>query len=45
MDEERGSSSGRHPILSINEVLRDGKLTRDKNKVRKRDRLAGNVHT
>lgn len=32
VDEEQSSSSGRHPILSINEVLREGKLTRDKNK-------------
>ncbi|KAK2461622.1 hypothetical protein APHAL10511_006085 [Amanita phalloides] len=32
VDEEQGSSSGRHPILSINEVLREGRLIRDKNK-------------
>ncbi|KAF8632974.1 hypothetical protein AX15_001571 [Amanita polypyramis BW_CC] len=33
VDEEQGSSSGRHPILSINEALREGKLIRDKNKI------------
>ncbi|PFH54828.1 hypothetical protein AMATHDRAFT_134263 [Amanita thiersii Skay4041] len=31
-DEEKGSATGRHPILSINEVLREGKLVRDKAK-------------
>ncbi|KAG6885406.1 hypothetical protein C0993_002139 [Termitomyces sp. T159_Od127] len=31
-DEEQGSVSGRHPISSINEILRDGKLTRDRAK-------------
>lgn len=33
MDEEQGAVSGRNPISSINEVLREGKFTRDKTKV------------
>ncbi|KAI0936742.1 hypothetical protein AcV5_004806 [Taiwanofungus camphoratus] len=32
MDEEQGAVSGRNPISSINEVLREGKFTRDKTK-------------
>ncbi|KAG6860246.1 hypothetical protein C0995_013739 [Termitomyces sp. Mi166 len=31
-DEDRGSVSGRNPISSINEILRDGKFTRDRGK-------------
>ncbi|KAG6890731.1 hypothetical protein C0992_013114 [Termitomyces sp. T32_za158] len=31
-DEAQGSVSGRNPISSINEILRDGKLTRDRGK-------------
>ncbi|KAH9836975.1 Sec8 exocyst complex component-specific domain-containing protein [Rhodofomes roseus] len=31
-DEEQGTVSGRNPISSINEVLREGKFTRDKSK-------------
>lgn len=31
-DEEQGSVSGRNPISSINEILREGKFTRDKTK-------------
>jgi exocyst complex component 4 len=31
-DEEQGSVAGRNPISSINEVLRDGRFTRDKQK-------------
>ncbi|EIW64251.1 exocyst subunit SEC8 [Trametes versicolor FP-101664 SS1] len=31
-DEEQGAISGRNPISSINEVLRDGRFTRDKGK-------------
>ncbi|TDL28204.1 hypothetical protein BD410DRAFT_818641 [Rickenella mellea] len=31
-DEEKGAAPGRNPISSINEVLREGKFTRDKNK-------------
>lgn len=34
MDENQGLVSGRNPISSINEILRDGKLTRDRGKVR-----------
>jgi exocyst complex component 4 len=33
-DEQRGLVSGRNPISSISEVLRDGKFSRDKGKVR-----------
>lgn len=33
-DEERGATSGRHPIASINEVLREGRVIRDKSRVR-----------
>jgi exocyst complex component 4 len=33
-DEEQGSVSGRNPISSINEILRDGKFARDRTKVR-----------
>lgn len=33
MDEERGVASGRNPINSINEVLREGRIGRDKAKV------------
>jgi hypothetical protein len=32
-DEEQGSVAGRNPISSINEVLREGRFTRDKQKV------------
>jgi hypothetical protein len=32
-DEEQGVVSGRNPISSINEVLREGKYNRDKSKV------------
>lgn len=32
-DEEQGTVSGRNPISSINEVLREGKFNRDKTKV------------
>jgi exocyst complex component 4 len=32
-DEDQGSVSGRNPISSINEILRDGKFARDKTKV------------
>ncbi|KAF8640668.1 hypothetical protein AX17_000325 [Amanita inopinata Kibby_2008] len=32
-DEDRGSPSGRHSILSINEALREGKVVRDKSKM------------
>jgi hypothetical protein len=32
-DEQQGSSSSRNPISSINEILRDGKFNRDRNKV------------
>jgi exocyst complex component 4 len=32
-DEEQGSVSGRNPISSINEILREGKYSRDKAKV------------
>ena len=32
-DEEQGVVSGRNPISSINEVLREGRYTRDKSKV------------
>ncbi|OCF43069.1 exocyst complex component 4 [Kwoniella heveanensis CBS 569] len=31
-DESQGSNLDRHPIMSINEVLRDGKVARDKQK-------------
>ncbi|KII94197.1 hypothetical protein PLICRDRAFT_171865 [Plicaturopsis crispa FD-325 SS-3] len=31
-DEEQGAVSGRNPISSINEILREGKFTRDKTK-------------
>ncbi|KAI8990488.1 Sec8 exocyst complex component-specific domain-containing protein [Trametes punicea] len=31
-DEEQGAISGRNPISSINEVLRDGRISRDKGK-------------
>ncbi|KAF5384828.1 hypothetical protein D9615_001370 [Tricholomella constricta] len=31
-DEDQGSVSGRNPISSINEILREGKFTRDKGK-------------
>ncbi|KAF8807754.1 hypothetical protein BYT27DRAFT_7189848 [Phlegmacium glaucopus] len=31
-DEQQGSSSSRNPISSINEILRDGKFNRDRNK-------------
>ncbi len=37
-DEEQGVASGRNPISSINEVLREGKYTRDRTKV---GRLSG----
>jgi hypothetical protein len=33
-DEEQGSVSGRNPISSINEILRDGRFSRDRTKVR-----------
>lgn len=33
MDENQGSASGRNPISSINEVLRENKFSRDKTKV------------
>lgn len=33
-DEDQGSVSGRNPISSINEILREGKFTRDRSKVR-----------
>lgn len=33
-DEEQGAVSGRNPISSINEILRDGRFNRDKGKVR-----------
>jgi hypothetical protein len=33
-DEEQGVMSGRHPISSINDVLREGRFSRDKSKVR-----------
>lgn len=33
-DEGKGSVSGRNPISSINEILRDGKFARDRTKVR-----------
>ncbi len=32
-DEEQGAVSGRNPISSINEILRDGRFNRDKGKV------------
>lgn len=32
-DEEQGSVSGRNPLASINEVLREGKFGRDRSKV------------
>ena len=32
-DEEQGVVSGRNPISSINEVLREGRYIRDKSKV------------
>jgi len=32
-DEEQGSMSGRNPLASINEVLREGKFGRDRSKV------------
>ena len=32
-DEEQGAVSGRNPISSINEILRDGRFSRDKAKV------------
>lgn len=32
-DEEQGSVTGRNPISSINEILRDGKFARDRTKV------------
>ena len=32
-DEEQGVVSGRNPVSSINEVLREGKAYRDKSKV------------
>ncbi|KAF4573092.1 hypothetical protein EYR36_007602 [Pleurotus pulmonarius] len=31
-DEEQGTTSGRNPVSSINEILRDGRFTRDKTK-------------
>lgn len=34
MDEERGVTAGRNSLKSINEVLREGRLGRDKSKVR-----------
>ena len=34
-DEEQGAVSGRNPISSINEVLREGRYNSDKGKVRK----------
>lgn len=33
-DEEQGAVSGRNPISSINEVLREGRYARDKAKAR-----------
>ena len=33
IDEDQGAGAGRNPISSINEILREGKFTRDKNKV------------
>jgi hypothetical protein len=33
-DEEQSSVAGRNPISSINEILREGRFTRDKHKVR-----------
>jgi hypothetical protein len=33
-DEEQGALSGRNPISSINDVLREGRFLRDKLKVR-----------
>lgn len=32
-DEEQGSVSGRNPLASINEILREGKFGRDRSKV------------
>ncbi len=32
-DEEQGAAGGRNPISSINEVLREGKFSRDRIKV------------
>jgi hypothetical protein len=32
-DEEQGAVSGRNPISSINEILREGKFSRDRAKV------------
>jgi len=32
-DEQQGSITGRNPISSINEILREGKYARDKDKV------------
>jgi exocyst complex component 4 len=32
-DEEQGPVSGRNPLASINETLRDGKFGRDRSKV------------
>lgn len=34
-DEQQGATSGRNPISSINEVLREGRYSRDKSRVRK----------
>ena len=33
-DEQQGSITGRNPISSINEILREGRYARDKGKVR-----------
>lgn len=38
-NEEQGSVSGRNPISSINEILRDGKFARDRTKVRIRSHI------
>ena len=32
-DEEKGAAAGRNPVSSINEVLREAKFLRDRNKV------------
>lgn len=33
IDEDQGAGAGRNPISSINEILREGKFTRDRSKV------------